>query len=105
MDCKNFLPQFSEDKILLFSTKQYYFLTRYLHGIYEKLTQIKYFVNQKINDDIDGITDKEKINEIKDKLIQERMLYVIGVLFSVLKTPKDVYLYECTLIQLLGPEA
>jgi histone deacetylase complex regulatory component SIN3 len=72
-----FLPQFQKDQVLLYSSKLYYYLMRYLVTLYERLRLAKNVIAGKLKIDIKLMKEEYKIDTTKleedfDKLVQIR---------------------------------
>jgi hypothetical protein len=104
-----FEPEFEKEDVLLFGTKWFYLLMRMFLEAAEKVREIMELVKMKVEDDLEGyIGNKDDVwilKGVKERLVEERLLLVIGILYSIMKTPKDIELYESSLISLLGSKA
>ncbi len=71
--------------------------------LYTKLSQIIDFSCSKTESDLESLQRQHpKISSIASQVTQERYLHTLGLLYSILKNPKDLAKYEMTSRALLG---
>ena len=102
-----FLPSVQKDQILLFGTKNYYYVLRFFITLYERIKLAKNIVGDKLREDLDILKNEKGIDISKyeenfENIKRNRFKKVIGTLFSLVRYQKDVASYEDRLRQLLG---